>query len=487
MDSYQEFKSGDRKTRLFNHKDSLLFYLFLALVIWLPLPLGSNRPWAWSIMEIWVMFIACGWCYLYITNDVRVPITFGKCRSILILFLLLLFFISSQLIPLPSSWMTVISPNTHDYLSLLGKSSDSLSVSLDPYATKVGLLKSITYFAIFCLTILLINTRTRLRILAYVLVLSGLFQAVYGALMTLSGLGYGFFILSDNALGGRAAGTFVNSNNFAGYLEMIIAIGVGLLIASFIPDEANSWKGRLRRLLQLLISPKAIVRLSLVIMVIALVLSRSRMGNTAFFSSLFIAGTIGLILSRHAPRSVAILLVSLIIIDIFIVGSWFGLEKVKQRLEQTSLVTEQRDDVYGYTVKLWDDYPLMGTGLGSFYSTFPKYRGKDINGFAKFTENDYLQILAETGIIGFMIFALIVSLSLLAALKAHYVRRDPLARGMSFAVIMGMTAILIHASVEFNLQIPANAATFVILLALGWISLSLKPKGNYKKRRDGTE
>jgi len=56
-------------------------------------------------------------------------------------------------------------------------------------------------------------------------------------------------------------------------------------------------------------------------------------------------------------------------------------------------------------------------------------------------------------------------------LIAQYKRRDPLMRGMSFAGIMGVIAILIHSSVDFNLQIPANAVMFVILLALCWLSL----------------
>jgi len=76
------------------------------------------------------------------------------------------------------------------------------------------------------------------------------------------------------------------------------------------------------------------LRLYLVMMVIALVLTHSRMGNVAFFFSLLIAGIIGLLLSRRAPRSTVILLTSLIIIDMFIVGAWFGIDKVAQRLEQ---------------------------------------------------------------------------------------------------------------------------------------------------------
>ena len=59
---------------------------------------------------------------------------------------------------------------------------------------------------------------------------------------------------------------------------------------------------------------------------------------------------------------------------------------------------------------------------------------------------------------------------LVAALMAQWQRRDPLMRGMSFACIMGVTSILIHSWVDFNLQIPANAAYFMVLLALGWIA-----------------
>ena len=49
--------------------------------------------------------------------------------------------------------------------------------------------------------------------------------------------------------------------------------------------------------------------------------------------------------------------------------------------------------------------------------------------------------------------------------------KSTLMRGMSFASLMGITAILIHSWVDFNLYIPANAVFFMVLIALGWISL----------------
>jgi len=68
----------------------------------------------------------------------------------------------------------------------------------------------------------------------------------------------------------------------------------------------------------------------------------------------------------------------LIIIDIFIVGAWFGIERVVPRLENTTLSHESRDEVSLYTLQYWQDYPFFGSGLGSYYTTFPAYQGEDI-------------------------------------------------------------------------------------------------------------
>ncbi|GJM05149.1 MAG: hypothetical protein DHS20C09_11400 [marine bacterium B5-7] len=292
---------------------------------------------------------------------------------------------------------------------------------------------------------------------------------------------YGFFI-KKNAYLGVATGTFVNRNHLAGYLEMTMAIGIGLLIATLVTEpSATTMKRKLLNLFRLLLSAKARLRLSLVMMVIALVLTHSRMGNTAFFVSLFMTGVIGLVFSKHATRSMIVLLVSLVMIDILIVGQWFGFEKVKNRIEQTSEMSENRDEVYQYGLAQWQDYRLTGSGLGSFYAVFPQYRGVDVLGYNREAHNDYLQFATESGVIGLVLLALITLASLFAAILAHYRRRDLLMRGISFASIMGILAILIHSAVDFNLQIPANAATFVVLLGLAWISLSL---GNNRKGQE---
>jgi len=452
--------------------DKPLFYAFCALLVWLPLPLGSTREWAWSIMEIWTSLLFIGWCWLYFRNKLVISASCRAARFVLLVFCLWLIYIALQLMPLSSEIMASLSPLSLAHWSSLANDSAGAKISVDPKITQVSLLLGISYFLVFFLTLVLITNRRRLKTLAYCLVCSGLFQAVYGAVMTLSSWEYGFFIKKYDYIG-VATGTFVNRNHLAGYLEMILAIGIGLLIASLGTESGATFKKKALNFFRLLLSAKARIRLSLVMMVIALVLTHSRMGNTAFFASLFITGVIGLVFSRHATRSMVILLVSLVIIDMLIVGQWFGFEKVKQRLEQTSVISENRDEVYDYALDQWQDYRLTGSGLGSFYAVFPQYRGVDVHGFNREAHNDYLQFATETGVVGLILLALITLCSLFAAILAHYRRHDPLMRGMSFASIMGILAILIHSSVDFNLQIPANAATFVVLLALAWISLCL--------------
>jgi O-antigen ligase len=104
---------------------------------------------------------------------------------------------------------------------------------------------------------------------------------------------------------------------------------------------------------------------------------------------------------------------------------------------------------------------------------FPYYRERDIRGFYDHAHNDYLEFLSESGVIASSLLAATVVLCLGAALLAQRRRHDPLMRGMGFSATMGITAILIHSSVDFNLQIPANAALFMVLLALPWLTLNL--------------
>jgi O-antigen ligase len=409
-----------------------------------------------------------------------------------VLLSLWLFYIFLQLIPLPESLRLLLSPQSVEIYRQAGQIGWS-TLSLLPYETFLFWLKSIAYVALFGLTLLLVNSKYRLVLLGYTLVLSAAFQAFYGSMMTLSGLEYSFFIQKYAYLG-FATGTFINRNHLAGYLEMASAIGIGLLMAtSSTKVHGRTWRHHIQNILHILLSQKLLLRLMLAMMVIALVLTRSRMGNTGFFVSMLVAGLITLVIyrrqansfkemfKRSETRSAVILIVSLLVIDMFIVGAWFGVDKLADRIAQSSLENDAgRVEVSINTLNLLKDYRLTGAGGGSFHVVYAHYRGDGIAQYYDHAHQDYLEIMADVGVMGICLLGLIVLSSFWTALKALQRRRDRLLRGMAFASIMATIALLIHSTVDFNLQIPANAATFMVVLALGWIALNLE--SDTKKR-----
>jgi O-antigen ligase len=124
-----------------------------------------------------------------------------------------------------------------------------------------------------------------------------------------------------------------------------------------------------------------------------------------------------------------------------------------------------------YALHLIKDYPLVGSGAGSFYGVFPRYGGADVSyGYWDRAHNEYFEILGDYGFIGIALLGSVVALALGSALIAQRKRNSSLMQGMGFAATMGITAMLIHAAVEFNLHIPAYAGTFMVLLAIAEIS-----------------
>ena len=468
--------------------EGFFFWAWAVILVWAPIPLGSNRPWAWSLLEVAACGLAALWLGCYALGRVALTEPFRRAKWFFALLGLWLLYQALFIVPLPRAWIQLLSPEAAAIHGLADGWTDPLSwktLSVDPYISTVSWFKSLLYVLSFALTLLVIVNRARVRQFAYVLVVFALCMSVYGLMLHMTQFPQVWFGTTMGH-GSRASATFPNPNHFAGFLEMTLSIGIGLLIAGLRDTVAQTWKQFLKHVLEWIFSPKMRLRLMLCVIVIALVATHSRMGNTAFFASMMIAGVLGIALSRHATRGTVVLLVSLIVIDLFIVGSWFGLEKLADRIEQTALQhqinettesVEARTEPARYGLSLIKDYPIVGAGPGSWYVVFPRYRGGDLAAFFDDAHNDYVQFVAESGAIGGALLFAIVIWSLGVALVAQYQRRDPLMRGISFAAMMGIIAMLIHASVEFNMQIPANAMLFMVLLAFAWISLYLDRRG----------
>jgi putative inorganic carbon (hco3(-)) transporter len=469
---------------------STVVNVFLCVLALSPLPLGANRPWAWLIISGICFLILFAWGLFYLRGIVSTPRSFqtSSARLAIGLFFCSTLWGAAQYMSVSAPWLINLPiPTSGLYFKaadiiLPNINPDAIPLTIDSSITAGITLRSVAYFCFYLLLLLLIDSRSRLRKLCYVIVVSGLIQAVYGSFMALSGIEYLLGIKKETYLG-NATGTFISRNHFAGYLEMALATGIGLMMIrnNTSQETARGWRGRSRALLSLVLSGKAILRLMLIAMVIGLILSHSRMGNAAFFNSLLITGFISIALSAayRKPR-VYVLLVSIIAIDIILLGGWFGLEKVVQRIEQTSITAEERYDVNQGLLPMIEDYKWIGSGAGTFRYAFPPYVNGNYGGYDH-AHNDYLEFLGELGYVGCSLLAGLVTISMWQALKALRHRHSSFIRGMGFAGFMRTLSLLIHSSVDFNLQIPANAMLFIAMLAIPTIALSVDKKTSYVK------
>jgi putative inorganic carbon (hco3(-)) transporter len=444
-----------------------LWSFLLLLLIWLPIPLGSNRPWAWLIFEISAFSIMLG-CLVLKRHDEWLGL--AKYKTPIILWLGFLLICLLQILPLPASLIELISPNR--LKEQLTSPNAWYYLSTDVGQSQVSFIKSLGYFCVFLSCLMLINNEKHLRRLLLVMLLSGTFQAIYGVLEVLSG--NGFSPVFDFVISESATGSFVYKNFFANFLMLCLSAGVGLMVTDIEINKSRKPQDWRIALINTLLSSKTVNRICLVVMVIALVMSRSRMGNVAFFSALIAVGVFVLLLDRKKSKGLGILLVSMLIIDLFIVSHWFGLEKVQQRLAETSFSQENRDEVVIDSLPIVKDYPIIGAGAGSFYGVFPGYKNSNIYAFYDHAHNDYLEILIEYGILGFVVLGLLVLSSFVKAMSALKKNASPMTKGTAFACLMAYLGMLIHITVDFPLQAPANAVYFIIFIALAFISKNIR-------------
>jgi O-antigen ligase len=439
-----------------------------ALLVWIPVPLGSNRPWAvgFMAMVLWALVVATQW---------------GRLRG-------------PQAGQWPSAWSRAWLP-----LSLLaGLAVLALAqlwmegATADPARTREHAIRTLAYLAAFALTVLVGHTAARRQGVLMAIVAAGVCQALLAVVLYSSRASYDF-LFTDFSQGGRAMGTFPNPDHLAGYMELCLSAGLGLLLAQF-GGEAQArragWQHALQATLDFMLSTKMLLRLMLVLMVIALVMTHSRMGNGAFFLSILLLGGLIAVLSRKLRRPALWLVASMALIDVVIIGQWVGLDRVVARLQGTAVASGEAVASFGLggqasaapgeesiaerltvprlALALVAEKPWLGHGGGSFYTVFPPHKIEGFPWHWDHAHNDYVEVASDMGLVG---LALWVGLGLATGLRAARLLRDDqprLHRGIGAAALMALLTLGLHSMVDFNLQIPANALTLTVLLALAW-------------------
>ena len=301
-------------------------------------------------------------------------------------------------------------------------------------------------------------------------------RKVFGQVMMVFGAVYAFFALAQNLTAngrifwvhgtqftGSFYGSYVNRDHYAGLMEMLVPI-------PFVLSMGNVLRG----------GKRALVGFCAILMASTIFLSGSRGGMLTFVVEMlfFVALTFG---KGRSPRlalgSVAVCVLVLCLL-IFI-----GKGQVLGRLGDLS--PGIRLNIVKDSLRMFSKRPIGGWGLGTFATVYPSYRSFYTNQVVNEAHNDYVQLLVETGVLGFALM-----LWFLARLYQHGV---PTSRrwefqwdaAVSLAALLGCTGILLHSLVDFNLQIPANAALFYVLCGLAAATSSAQLSKNGQARAVG--
>jgi O-antigen ligase len=375
-----------------------------------------------------------------------------------------------------------ISPNTYDLyiqtvpgygihdtgLNASDKISHGRPLSIYSHATRDELLKFLAYAAVFFLIINNIKTRDQIRRLVLAIVITGTIVAFLGIMQMLSGTNKIYWFWLSKYKIGNYFGPYVNPNHFAGYMGMVIPLGIGLLIAqllnrSFIP--AGSWRHRLS-VIESHLSKNSLLIFLIVIMGLSLFFSLSRGGILCLlFSMVFFFSILGIKRSQRKKRKIGAVILGLI----FAMLIWLGIDPVLKELSTLAdirFTSNTRTIISKDTLDIARDFPFFGVGLGNFQHIYPKYTTLKYTGVYTHAHNDYMEMLADTGWPGAILFFGGILFLLIKTLMLWYRRRDPFVAGLTLGGVTGAVFILIQNMWTFNFHIPANAMLFFIILGL---------------------
>jgi O-antigen ligase len=310
------------------------------------------------------------------------------------------------------------------------------------YSSRIELQLLITYWILIFLMSQSFTRKGHWREFVWFLMTLGFFVSLFGILqyLTFNGKLYWY---REMRFGGMPFGPYVNRNHFAGFAEMVIPVALVPLVL-----------GKVRRERLFLVALFALVP------IVALLLSASRGGIVSFVVQMV---TLFILLLIRRVRSTYVLGGGVVVLTAVMAVSWIGVNQVLARfagVQALEASVGKRQSMRQDTWRLFLDHPILGTGLGTLEMTFPpydtNYDGKVVN----HSHNDYLEGLAETGVIGGICCLWFLGVVLNYALKGMVDMGESFGSVLNLSGLVACGGIIVHSLVDFNLHIPANALLF---------------------------
>jgi O-antigen ligase len=405
----------------------------LAVVFWAPFAFGSVEPWAVGILKVAAFVLLAVWALggaiaaRFVVNPNPAQITlFGAALLGVV-----------QSLPIGET------------------------LSVDPFATRQVTMTLLAFGVLFSLMLVTFDNAERLRKAALLAFAVALVLSVFGVVQRLSGTADIYWFREIPYEGVLPFGPYVNKNHFAGLIELWFPLGMGFVVTGLAVRQTR---------FVLLVAGGAVCG--------AVFMSGSRTGTAIVFLQLctlfflYVASLrgegidIGQFFMRllvSAAVVVAILYATSMMID-----PWEILDSFQQLFEPDSRARDElsRWEMWRDTWPMFLANPIFGVGLGAFATAFTGYTsGTGRTMVVNQAHNDYLQFLAEGGLIGALLGLLFLVVLARAAWRGT-ADPDPSIRSVAIGGTIGCLGLLLHSLVDFNLQIPSNALAFLFTAAL---------------------
>lgn len=436
---------------------AFIFWSLLGLLPLTAIPYGAVEPWWKAVFQCLVFLLTGLWLldYVFFSGAKR-----ATGVSILLPFVALLIFASLQTI----SWGAIPDPSTNIRLGH--------ALSFDPFGTRQFVLHLTALVLAGWLLFQYVTQERRLVLLCHALIAIAVLSALFGMYRQGAQAGASGFFLS-HLRPGEGYAQFINRNHFAYLMEMAMGLTLGQLLGA----------GRQ-------VGSRLIYLASYLLMGATVVLSSSRGGMLSIVCQLLLAGMFyhqarlrwsmpGRQSLRHDSikrRVVSLMgrgLLGATLLLILALGvTWVGGDKLVKRVDElaASEVDETRDntsryDIWLTTLDMIKDHPISGVGFGGYWMAVPQYHDASGRLAPQEAHNDYLELLASGGLIGFAI-ALWGAFVVGRRARRCLVKSRGQRRAICFGAMLGLCAVGLHSLTDFGLHITVNALAFVALIVL---------------------
>lgn len=422
----------------------VLFASSVGLVIWAPLAFGSVEPWAVAVIELVVLALVLVW------------VIGGTIAGTYVV---------------PSSPMQLALYGLAGLAAVQAIVSVGSLASVDPFASMRAVPVVLTMAAFFSVVLVGLDSPSRLASALQAVFIAGFGLAVLALVQYLA---HAQAIYGFRAARGDFFGPFVNKNHFAGLMEIWAPAGIGLVAAGAVPKER--WP---------------LFVFGTLIMGVAAVFSRSRGGMIALAAEAVFFVALWASSRRDLSRSRTLLLtlggLALLLGGIVLGVVWLGSDSIVDRL---STVPGEISSVESYSrLALWRDtlaiiraHPIFGAGIGAYATAYTLYSSAPGTAIVYYAHNDYLQAIAEGGVVGGLLGILLV-VGLGTATFRSIRSGNAFVRGAALAAATGCFGLLVHSFVDFNLQIPSNALAFLFAAAIVVRAADLSGASNLSTRK----